>query len=203
MPRFISRPATLLVLLGAAGCGPSRPARIVPPALDPEAVTAAILSRADADGDGVVEGAELAAVPALAGAVEDMDADRDGGISKAELRRWFDRLRASRIAITSFAGNVRHQQRPLADVTVKLTPEPFMGQDMQAAEGTTDADGHFSATILKSKYPGVNCGLYRVEIIGQGNDGKPVAAKYNAQSILGVAVSGESSNAGMANLVLE
>lgn len=203
MPRPISRSATLLVLLGAAGCGPSRPARIVPPALDPEAVTTAVLSRADADSDGIVEEAELAAVPALVGAVEDMDADHDGGISKAELRRWFDRLHTSRIAITSFAGNVRHLQRPLANVTVKLTPEPFMGQDMKAAEGTTDADGRFSATIPGSKYPGINCGLYRVEITGQGNDGKPVAAKYNAQSILGAAVSGQSSNAGVANFVLE
>jgi hypothetical protein len=53
-------------------------------------------------------------------------------------------------------------------------------------------------TIPGGEYPGVNCGLYRVEITGKGNDGKPLAAKYNSQSALGVAVGGMLPENGMA-----
>ena len=180
--------ATLMLV--AAGCGPSRPKRIVPPALDPEAVTVAVLAKADADGNGTVSKSELAAVPALIAAVTEVDVDRDGGISRDELRQWLDRVKESRIAITSFAGEVRHQRRPLANAQVKLVPESFMGAETKSAEGTTDADGRFTATIPNSVYPGVNCGLYRVEISGQGNDGKPLPGKYNSQTTLGTAVGG-------------
>ena len=203
MPRPAPRSLAAVLLLVLAGCGPSRPARVVPPAMDPEAVTAAALAKADADGDGIVAKAELAGVPALAVAVAAIDEDLGGGISKAELRRWLDQVKESRIAITSFSGEVRHLKRPLAGATVKLVPEPFMGAETKAAEGVTDADGRFTAAIPSGKYPGVNCGLYRVEITGQGNDGQPLPAKYNAQSTLGAAVGGRLPENGVAVFVLE
>lgn len=202
MVRIPSRAAVLLALV-VAGCGPSRPSRIEPPALDPEAVTVAVLAKADANGDGVIAKAELSGVPALAAAVADLDEDADGGVSRAELRQWLDQVKESRIAITSLAGEVRHLKRPLADATVRFVPESVMGGGMQAAEGVTDVEGRFAATIPGAKYPGVNCGLYRVEITGQGNDGKPLAGRYNAQSTLGAAVGGRLPENGMAVFVLE
>lgn len=202
----MSRPSLRLVFaipLLVAGCGPSRPARVVPPALDPEAVTAAVMSRADGDGDGTIEKPELAGVPALVVALAALDENHDGGISRDELRQWLDQVKESRIAITSFAGQVRHLRRPLANATVTLVPEPFMGPGMTAAAGVTDADGRFSATIPGSKYAGVNCGLYRVEITGQGNDGSPLPGRYNTQSTLGAAVGGRLPENGVATFVLE
>ena len=187
----------------AAGCGPSRPARVVPPALDPEAVTAAVMAKADANGSGSIEKPEFAAVPALAAAVQELDGDRDGAVSAAELRAWLEQVKLSQIAITSFAGEVRHLKKPLASATVRLVPESFMGTGVQPAEGVTDASGRFSATIPQAKYPGVNCGLYRVEITGQGNDGKPLPARFNAQSTLGAAVGGRLPENGVAAFVLE
>jgi hypothetical protein len=55
---------------------------------------------------------------------------------------------------------------------------------IKEASGQTDQSGMSMVTIPGSEYPGVNCGLYRVEISGKGNDGKPLAAKYNSQSSL-------------------
>ena len=60
-----------------------------------------------------------------------------------------------------------------------------------------------TATIPSGTYMGVNCGLYRVEITGQGNDGKPLPAKYNAASTLGAAVGGRLPENGVATFVLE
>lgn len=191
------------VLLAAVGCGPSRPARVLPPALDPEAVTAALMAVADADGDGVIEAGEFGRVGGLAKAAAALDANRDAGISAAELREWFDQVRSARLAITPFAGEVRHRKRPLAGATVKLVPEPFMGSGAQAAVGVTDTDGRFTATIPDGKYPGVNCGFYRVEVTGRGNDGQPLPAKFNADSTLGVAVGGRLPENGVAVFTLE
>lgn len=194
---------TLPLLIALAGCGPARPARVVPPALDPEAVAAAVLAKADANGDGRIVKAELPAVPALVTAVAALDADGDGAISAVELGQWLTDVKESRIAITSCSGRVTHLKKPLAGATVTLVPEPFMGPGYRAAGGVTDADGAFAASIPEAKYPGVNCGLFRVEITGQGNDGKPLPARYNTETTLGLAVGGRLPEDGSAIFTLE
>ena len=203
MIRSLPTTVAVVVLASVAGCGPSRPGRIVPPALDPEGVTAAVMARADADGDGIIEKPELAGCHALVAAMEVIDRDRDGGIATAELRQWLDDVKASRVAIMALAGEIRHLRRPLADVTIRLVPEPFMGTEVLPAEGQTDSEGRFSASIPNAVYPGVNCGLYRVEITGRGNDGKPLPASYNTQSKLGLAVGGPLPLNGLALFMLD
>lgn len=190
---------TLLVTLAcaAAGCGPGRPARVPAPRLDPAAVTAAVFAAADADGDGALGGEEWTKVPALVAAAAVLDTNGDKRLSRDELAKWLEDVRASKVAITSFAAQVMHKGKPLADATVKLIPETFMGSELKAAEGKTDAGGSVLVTIPDSKYPGVHCGLYRVEIVGNGTDGKPLPAKFNAESMLGVAVGGMLPENGM------
>jgi hypothetical protein len=81
---------------------------------------------------------------------------------------------------------------------VKLVPESCMGAGMKVAEGTTDADGIAQVTIPASQHSGVNCGMYRVEIVGNGNDGRPLPERYNSASTLGVAVGGALPEQGTA-----
>lgn len=197
--------ATVLtcLVLCTIGCGPGRPARLVPPPLDPAAVAAAAIAAADVDGNGSVGGDEIRKVPALAAALKHLDTDGDQSLSVAELRTWLEAVRESRVAITSFTAAVTHKGKPLAGATVRLVPEPFMGRDMQPAEAVTDASGTAFPTIRDSKYPGVNCGLYRVEIEATGVDGKPLPARYNTDSTLGVAVGGLLPENGMATFPLE
>jgi hypothetical protein len=71
---------------------------------------------------------------------------------------------------------------------LKLVPEPFMGSNVKAAEATTDTSGAVLPTIPGSPYPGVNSGVYRVEITGTLPGGKPIPAKYNTSTTLGLAV---------------
>lgn len=192
-----------VMVVGTTGCGPRRPARVPPPALDPAAVTEAVMSAADADGNGIVSGAELGKVPAFESAVNVLDVNGDAGVSAAELETWLQAVKGSRVAITSLAAAVTHKGKPLANATVRLVPESFMGGEMKAAEGHTDKSGYAAIAIPDSGYPGVNCGLYRVEITGKGSDGAPLGAEFNTASRLGVAVGGLLPENGLTTFTLE
>jgi len=187
----------LAVLLPAVGCGPARPARIPAPPLDPVAVAAAALG-----GEGPFDAAELARVPALVAALPLLDRDGDGKLSRQELVAWLTEVRDSRVAITSLAVEVKHAGRPLGNARVRLVPEAFMPA-VREAEGTTDDSGVALVSIPGGEYPGVNCGLYRVEITGQGSDGRPLPARYHSATTLGVAAGGMLPVNGMVSYVLE
>jgi hypothetical protein len=189
--------SAVAVLLAAAGCGPARPARIPAPPLDPAAVAGAALG-----GAGPLAAVDLAKVPALAAALPLLDTDGDKKLSRDELVAWLTEVRDSKVAITSLAVEVKHKGRALQNAEVRFVPEAFM-TSVKPAEGTTDDSGMTMVSIPGSEYPGVNCGLYRVEITGQGNDGKPLAAKYNTATTLGVAVGGMLPENGMVSYVLE
>ncbi|MFM8952496.1 MAG: hypothetical protein ACKOOF_05450 [Planctomycetaceae bacterium] len=202
------------LLAAMVGCGPSRPARVPAPPVDPAGLTRAVLHLADADGDGLLTVAELARVPGLAadrlapaappaaGAdkppgvastggdkrVLALDADGDNRLSAAEITRWLAGVRDSKVGITQVTVRVTHKGKPVGAAVVKLVPEPFMSATMKAAEGPADASGMASPSIPGSAYPGVNCGIYRAEITGSLPGGKPIPAKYNTATTLGLAV---------------
>lgn len=170
-----------------AGCS-NRPARVVAPQIDPQAIAETVFKVADTDRDGSLRAAEQQVVPAIGTAAGRLDADGDGAVTREELLSWLDATRDSRVAITSLVVVVTHRGRPLKAATVRLVPEPFMGGEVQVAEGVTDTDGSAAVTIPDAKYAGVHCGLYRVEITGTGNDGKPLPERVNAATTLGMAV---------------
>ena len=178
--------SVLLLATATTGCGPSRPARIPAPPLDPAAVAAAASS------------GDLNKLPAIAAGRIVLDTDKDKKVSQGELVKWLEEVRDSKVAITSIAVQVSHKGKPLSGAEIRLVPEACMAGGIKEASGKTDQSGMSMVTIPGSEYPGVNCGLYRVEITGNGNDGKPLAAKYNSQSTLGVAVGGMLPENGMA-----
>lgn len=185
--RDLSLTASVILLATAGtGCGPSRPARIPAPPLDPAAVATAAAA-----------GGDLDKLPAIASGRVVLDTDKDKKVSQAELITWLEEVRNSRVAITSLAFQVSHKGKPLSGAEIRLVPEACMGGAIKEAAGKTDQSGTSMVTIPGSEYPGVNCGLYRVEITGTGNDGKPLAATYNAQSTLGAAVGGMLPENGM------
>lgn len=193
----------LAFLVAGGGCGPSRPKRVMPPALNPAEVAKAVLQLADADGDGGLSRQEAERVPGLAAGFVRLDADGGGGISAAEIEDWLTAVKASRVALTSLIVTVSQNGKPLRDVTVRLVPEDFMGGKMQSAEGTTDSGGCTMLAIPGSPYPGVNCGLYRVQITGNGVNGRPLPARYNTETTLGAAVGGVLPDGGTLKFDLE
>jgi len=181
-----------LLATAVSGCGPSQPARIPAPALDPAAVATAAAANGDLD-----------KLPAIAFARSALDADKDKKVSQSELVKWLEEVRDSKVAITSVAVQVLHKGKPLSGAEIRLVPEACMAGGIKEASGTTDQSGMSMVTIPGSEFAGVNCGLYRVEITGNGNDGKPLPAKYNSQSTLGVAVGGILPEQGMASFELD
>jgi hypothetical protein len=176
------------LLVAAVGCGPPRRPRVPAPPVDPEGISRAVLQLADADGDGLVTAAELVSLPGLVPVITAWDADGDKRLSAAELTAWLTGISNARIALLSSSMVVTCRGKPVEGAAVKLVPEPFMGSGMQAAEGTTDASGMAMPSIAGGRYPGVNCGVYRVEITGSLPDGRPIPAKYNSSTSLGLAV---------------
>lgn len=189
-PRLLTRwmvvawPAVAVAIAGCSG----RPARLTPPSLSPAGVAAALITPADADGDGVLSGDERATVPVLASLLPQFDADGNGQLAQAELESWLEAVRDSRVAVTSFTAIVRHRGKPVTGATLTIDPMPPFKDTIQKAEGQTDDRGRTSPAILGAAYPGVNCGIYAVRIEGTGSDGEPLPAKYNADTSLGLAV---------------
>lgn len=181
-----------VVATSIAGCGPSRPARIPAPPLDPEAVA-----------DAAAAAGGLEKLAAIAAGRSALDANGDKQVSRDELVAWLKEVRDSKVAITSVAVQVTQRGRPLSGAEIKLVPEACMAGAIKEATGTTDESGVAMVTIPGSEYPGVNCGLYRVEITGSGGDGKALPAKYNTASTLGLAVGGMLPENGMATFDLK
>ncbi len=174
--RLVCFGAGLLAVGAAGGCGPGRPPRVPAPALDPVAIVAAA--------------GDLDKLPSIAAGRPVLDTDHDMRVSESELLAWFERVRRSKVALVSVSLRVRHKGRPLANADVRLVPERCMGGTISEASGKTDRGGMGMVAIPGSKFPGVNCGLYRVQITGTGNDGQALPARYNSESVLGIAVGG-------------
>lgn len=186
-----------------AGCGGNAPARAIAPAFDPVAIVTALFDERDRDGDGSLSADEVAAVPAVKGAMASFDHDRDGAIAREELSRWLVAVRNSRVAVTSLVATVTRKGKPLSAVSVRLVPLGCMQGAIQTAEGTTDNDGIAACGIPGNPHPGVNCGLYRVEITGNGPDGKPLGPRYNAASEYGIAVGPDEPPGGLVTFAVE
>ncbi len=197
----------VVVLVGsavaAAGCGSPRSSSVTPPALDAAAVTAAVMAQADTDSDGQLTKQELERVPALAVSLAALDTNSDGRLAAAELRTWLDAVRGAGVAFTPLTVSVTHNDKPLERAEVRLVPESFMAGRVGAATGQTDSFGTAVLSIPESGYPGVHCGLYRIEITGTGNDGKPLPPHFNAESTLGVAVGAGVPEYGMVSFTLD
>ena len=199
--------ASFLVLwtlgLTVPGCGSRQPARLAAPSFSAEQASAAILTRADTNSDGSIDAGEASRVPALKQAIRDLDSDGDKRLAREELLRWFEEIRRSRVAINPLGLTITHRGKPLGNAQVRLVPEDFLGPGVSIATGTTDAAGLVRPTIAGSQHAGVNCGLYRLEISGRGNDGQPLAARFNTATTLGLAVGGQVPTSGLVTIALD
>jgi hypothetical protein len=179
-------------LLLAAGCGspPTTPEVHSRASYDPAAMTAAAFAEYDRDKNGLLEGAELDACPALKGALAGIDSNRDGKVSTAELQARFESYGAGNAQTVSAPVTVTLDGAPLADATVQFVPEAFMGAAAQEATGKTGPAGAVAAFTSGGKqYAGLQPGMYKVKIT-RAESGPPLPARYNAQTTLGAEVFG-------------
>lgn len=202
--RYVASVLALWTLgLAVTGCGSRRPARLAAPSFSAEQAATAILTRADTNSDGSIDAGEASRVAALKQAIRDLDSDGDKRLARAELLRWFEEILRSRVAINPLGLTITHRGKPLANAQVQLVPEDFLGPGVSIATGTTDAAGLVRPAIAGSQHTGVNCGLYRIEISGRGNDGRPLSARFNTATTLGLAVGGHVPQSGLVTIALD
>ncbi len=175
------------MLLG--GCGPTRPARVVPPTFSPAAVTKCVFDLADRDRNGECSRDELTVVPGLnlKEALEEIDRDKNGRLSEQELFGWLEGLQGSKVAVFPCPVCILLNGKPLPGVRVQIVPDPCMGNNVKAAEGITDEAGMASLRIPSVPF-GAHGGIYRLQITGKDTAGQPIASKYNTQTSLGLIV---------------
>lgn len=158
-------------MLLTPGCWNSRPARVRPPDVDPDAAAHRVLEQYDQDGSGRLSEIELRACPVIHQHRLQYDGNGDGEIAQDEIAAYFRKLFGTNIGLLPVACFVRYNGRPLASAHVRFIPEECFAGVIQEAETTTDSDGIGNLSIASENLPDglrnrrlMQVGLYRVEI---------------------------------------
>jgi hypothetical protein len=188
---------TLIVLLVAAmllGCSRG-PSAIKPPRISGTDAAEAALGEFDKNGDGVIGSEELELAPGLRAGLAAFDTNGDKLIDGNEIKSRVAAWRDSKVGLITIRCDVTLNDMPLEGAQVIFDPAKFLGDQVQAAVGTTDRFGTAYMSIPKSKRPapdapaGVQFGLYyvRVSKIVDGKDVIP--ARYNTSTEIGQEIS--------------
>ena len=175
----------LVVFTGCifTGCtGASR--RVVSPEVDPNTAATAAIAQYDTDGDSVLSKAECK------GSGFDFpkwDANSDGNLNENEIVQRLRLYADHGTGLMNLLCVVTLNGRPLEDGKVVFEPESFLGDTIEAAEGTIDLDGNVTLAIpaVVAEDPvltGIRPGLYKVKIT---HPNVQVPAKYNVETTLG------------------
>jgi hypothetical protein len=175
----------LVLLVGVfAGCSERRVA--APVKINAEQVAQEALKQLDANGDGLLDEAELAKAPGLLSCLQAWDTDKDGKLSKAELAEGLVPLTSNEVGLRAVSCRVYMDERPLQGATVSLTPEKFLGAEMKGASGKSDSDGRVRLQVAGQELPGVPPGIYRIEVSLKDAGGQEtIPSRYNTETVLG------------------
>ena len=189
----VFKPACIATLLTVGvglpiGCS-GRPARVHPPTYNAQAGAEAIAAY-DANGDGAIADEEFDSVGALRAALKQIDTDGDGRVTAAEIDARVQAWQSTKVAEMPVLCEVTIDGKPLAGAQVTFEPEPFLGDILKPAGGTTEANGNASISLADEhladpRYPGVACGWYKIRVTSSERE---IPAKYNTQTTLGCEV---------------
>ena len=169
----------------ATGCF-SRESRVAAPFMDAEAMTQQCMELVDADDDGFLTATELKVTPGLLSALVDLDEDKDRKLSRDEIFNRFMLYVDSRVGLQGLSCTVTLNGQPLRDGQIKLVPEPFMAEYIEPAAGEViNVDTGYAEISTGPELPGVQPGIYRVEITSPSVD---ISPNYNEQTIYGIEV---------------
>jgi hypothetical protein len=153
------------------GCGSLTSTKVETPKVDPQAAAAAALEAYDKDADRKLNESELAACPAIQRARAHYDKDSDRMVSEEEIAKHLEEVLASGAGLLEVKCTVTRGGLPLPGATVRFVPEPFLGDAVQPAVGTTDPSGIASLSLAPEQLPEnlrsaqlMQVGIYKVEI---------------------------------------
>jgi hypothetical protein len=188
--------AMALVAISITSCSRG-PSAITGPSISASGAGSKALELYDKDGDGKIAGAELDAAPALKAALATLDTSGDKAVDADEIAARVKAWQGSAAKLTSFKARVTLDGQPLGGANVVFDPDPCLGDDINAASGTTNLYGDVSPTVPPEARPspnypgGVQLGLYIVRVTKNANGKESIPARYNAQTTLGQEVSPE------------
>ncbi|MDO4858755.1 MAG: hypothetical protein Q4A17_12515 [Thermoguttaceae bacterium] len=143
------------------GCGRAKPKA---PALDPSGMAAKAIELYDANGNGKIDGDEFDKTPALKFALKEIDADKDKALSADEIQKRLEAWQASGITLTAPLFQCKIGGKTVKEGTMKLTPEPFLGETFPAAEGTFVNGACQPGAPNAGNYQAIPVGFYTVEV---------------------------------------
>jgi hypothetical protein len=177
-----------LLLLSTFGCSRS-PGRFEAPSVDPSAAAAQAIELYDSSGDGALDDAELKKCPGLLLKKANYDQDANGSLSQEEIEGEISELFGHGTGGTQLRCFVTYQGRPLAGANVVMEPEPYLGEAVRSATGTTDGAGTAQMAIPAEYLPSH---LQRVKAVHYGtfkfritHPTTAIPSKYNTQTELG------------------
>jgi len=178
---------TLLALIMLAGCS-GGPDRFEAPSVDAESAATKAIELYDVNSDGTLSQEELAKCPGILSKLAAYDRNGNGSVEQEEIAKQLSRL-LNRTGGTQLNALVLYKGKPLAGATVRLEPEPYLGEEIQAAEGLTDGSGLAELAIPFEYVPEhlrrlktVHYGTFKVRIT---HPTVAIPAKYNSETELG------------------
>lgn len=151
----------LLASLLFIGCGRAKPKA---PTLDPPAVAAKAIELYDANGNGKIDGDEFDKTPALKFALKEIDADKDKALSADEIQKRLEAWQAWGSSLMAPEFHCKIGGKTVKEGTMKLTPEPFLGENFPVAEGTFVNGTCQPGAPNPGNYQAIPVGFYTVEV---------------------------------------
>jgi hypothetical protein len=172
----------------AIGCSQG-PSRFKPPKVDADSAAAEALTLYDASGDGKLDKQERTKCPGILSKLAAYDADHDEAVNEAEIAGRLKQLLRHGTGGTQLDCTVMRKGKPLGGAEVVFEPEPFLGDQVQAARGTTSAGGIAPMGIPADDLPErlkrfniVHYGVFKVRIT---HPTIKLPSKYNTETELG------------------
>jgi hypothetical protein len=160
-----------------------------PPEIDPKNAAADAIDLYDTNKDGSLSAAELAKCPGILLEIKAYDADGNGKTTPDEIAARITDLRKHGVGLTRLNCSVTVNGRGLDNATIRFEPEPYLGTEIQAADGITNERGVAQMAIPADKLPSdqqdlkaVHYGTYKVRIT---HPTVKLPAKYNTDTTLG------------------
>jgi hypothetical protein len=165
------------------------PSRVEPPRIDAESAAAQAISLYDNNQNGSLNTTELAACPGMLAQISAYDTDANGEITAAEISNRLASLFKAKVGLTALMCEIRVNGKPLSNAEVVFDPEPYLGDDMKQAVGTTDFSGSAEMGISDEDMPrdlkgvkAIQYGTFKVRVT---HPSVTIPAKYNSNTTLG------------------
>jgi hypothetical protein len=176
----------LTVFIGGCSGGPEG---VKPPKINASSAAQQAIELYDTNHDGKLSQEELAKCPGILISLDGYDTNHDKFVDQQEIQDHLEYLLRNGTGATQLACNVTYQGSPLAGAKVVFEPEPYLGNDIQTAEGVTNNTGAAGLGMPPEKAPAalknmklIQYGTFKVRITHPTIKLPP---KYNTETTLG------------------